>query len=86
MLYSSMQFPFGSKKINFGPEFGQEQRQQLKIHELKSEVTVKDGDQIEAHLIYFNISFADHLEVKLDKLIFDIILNKNIKMLSLIYF
>ena len=51
MLYSTMQIPFGRKKTHFWPESGQEQHQQLKTHELKSEVMVKDGGQIEDYLI-----------------------------------
>ena len=51
MLYNSVQFPFGSKKVHFRPESVQEKHQQLKTHELKSEVTVKDEDQIDSHLI-----------------------------------
>ena len=50
MLYSSMQFPFG-RMIHFRPESGQEQYQQLKTHDLKSEVMVKDGGQLDSHLI-----------------------------------
>ena len=51
MLYSSLQFPFGSKKVHFRPESGQDQHQQPKTHDLKFEETVKDGGQIDLHLI-----------------------------------
>ena len=55
MLYSFMLFPFGSKKVHFRSESGQEQHLQLNTHDLKSEVMVKDGDLIDSHLIISKI-------------------------------
>ena len=38
-----MQIPFEVNKFHFRWELGQEEHQHLKIHELKSMETVKDG-------------------------------------------
>ena len=51
MLISSLQFPFGSKKVHFRPESGQDQHRQPKTHDLKFEENVKDGGQFDSHLI-----------------------------------
>ena len=52
MLYSAIQTSFGGRKVQFRPKSGKIDFQLLKTHELKYMETVKDGSQIDVHLIF----------------------------------